>query len=272
MSVTRIELLGVPVDICKPEDLKSEISKIIAKPGTRQIVFLTVWDLLKARRKRSDFKLCLRNADLILPVSKSILKGAKFLKLPVPVRYNPFEATIELLNCLDEQYKSLYLLGSRKKTLMQAERNVHATFSNMKIVGRYVGYYPKSVEKDVISAIFKAAPTVVLYADGIKDKNLWFYRRRENFKTSTFLYYRDSLGIFSSRVKRVSKKTFDRGLEIWNEILHNPFKLFLILPYMRYKILLLWYRLFRSSKRSNAVKEVAATEPVQASENSQTEN
>ena len=106
--MTRIELLGVPIDVCRPENLEEEIMKILEKPGTKQIVFLTIWDLLKARNKKKDFGDCLRNADLVLPVSKSILKGARFLKLEVPVRYNPFNAVIQILNVLDQHYRSLY--------------------------------------------------------------------------------------------------------------------------------------------------------------------
>ena len=79
MSIQRINLIGVPVDICRPEEMENEILELLAKPGTKQIIFLSIWDLLKARR-RGDFSDCVKNADLILPVSKSILKGAKFFQ------------------------------------------------------------------------------------------------------------------------------------------------------------------------------------------------
>lgn len=253
--MTRIELLGVPVDVCRPENIEEEIMKILEKPGTKQIVFLTIWDLLKARNKKKDFCDCLRNADLILPISKSILKGARFLKVQVPVRYNPFTAVIQILNTLDRHYKSLYLLGARKKTLQKAEHNVHDTFKGLRIVGRYVGYFPKSSEADVVQAIYKASPSLVILSEGIKEKNLWAYHRREKFSSSIFLYYRDCIGIFAGRIRRVSEKTFDAGHEIWNEIGHSPFKVFLIFPYIRYKMLLLFYRLFRKDSNSKEASD-----------------
>jgi len=244
MSIERINLIGVPVDVCQPENLEAEILELLAKPGTKQIVFLSIWDLLKARRK-NDFSECIKNADLILPVSKSILRGAKFLRKPVPVRYNPFNAVIQVLGILDSHYKSLYLLGSHKKTLMKTEKNVRDTFPGLKIVGRYVGYYPKQDEDDIVQAIFKSQPSLVLVSEGIKDKNCWAYKRRNRFSSSIFLYYKDCFGIFSERIQRIKEKTFNRGHEIFVEIAHNPFKLFLIFPYMRYKIILMWYKLFR---------------------------
>lgn len=244
MSIERINLIGVPVDICGPENLENAILELLAKPGTKQIIFLSIWDLLKARRK-NDFSECVKNADLILPISKSILKGAKFLRKPVPVRYNPFTAVIQVLSILDSHYKSLYLLGAHKKTLLKAERNVHDTFPGLRVVGRYSGYYSKQDEDDVVQAIFKSQPSLVLVSEGIKDKNCWAYKRRNRFSSSIFLYYKDCFGIFADRIKRVNEKTFERGQEIFVEFIHNPFKIFLLFPYFWYKIVLLWYRLFR---------------------------
>lgn len=246
MSINRISLLGVPVDICTPDNLENELLELLVKPGTKQIVFLSIWNLIKARHK-GDYAECIKNADLILPVSKSILKGARFLKKEIPVRYNPFDAVIQILSILDSHYKSLYLLGSSQKTLMKTEHNIRDTFRSLKIVGRYVGYYPKNVEDDIVQAIFKAQPSLVLLSDGIKEKNCWAYRRRNRFSSSIFLYYKDAFGIFSERVKRVKPKTFNRGHEIFVEVMHNPFKVFLLIPFFGYLVTLVWYRLFKKN-------------------------
>ena len=244
MAIQRIKVLGVPVDVCEPQDLEGKIMELVAQPGTKQIVFLSVWDLLKARRK-GEYARCVQNADLIIPISKSILRGAKFLKQTVPIRYNPFNAIISILNVLELHFKSLYLLGGRKKTVMAAEKNVRNTFRDLQIVGRYVGYFPKSVESDVVQAIYKASPSLVLVSEGIKEKDCWAYNRRNSFSSSIFLYNRDVIGILGERRNRVKESTFDKGHEIWDEIVHNPLKIFLIFPYIKYKILLVWYRLFK---------------------------
>lgn len=244
MAITRISLMGVPVDICQPQNLENEILEILAKPGTKQIVFLSIWDFLKARRK-GEFAECIKSADLILPVSKSILRGAKFLKKAVPVRYNPFSAVIQILSILDSHFKSLYLLGSTKKTLTKVEKNIRDTFPKLKIIGRYVGYFSKASEGKIIEAIFKAQPSLVLLSDGIREKKCWAYRRRNQFSSSTFLYYKDAFGIFSERVKRVKESTFDNGMEFFVEIAHNPFKIFLVIPIFFYVLTLLWYKIFK---------------------------
>ncbi len=247
MAIHRINILGVPVDICPIEELESQILKILDKPGTKQIVFLNIWGLLKARHTKNEFSECIKNADLILPVSKSILRGAKFLKKEIPVRYNQFSTIIQILTTLDSHFKTLYLLGGRKETLSIAEQNVKDTFPNLRIIGRCTGYYQKSWESRIIESLHKSSPSLVLMSEGFKEKELWVYKRKNQFSNSIFLYYKDVLGIFSKRIKRVDEEVFAKGHEIYHEIVRNPLKLFLIFPYLKYCILLLWYRLFKKS-------------------------
>ena len=99
-------------------------------------------------------------------------------------------------------------------------------------------------EKNIIAAMFKASPAVVLIGSGIKNPERWVYRRRNCFNSSIFIADNDVLDIFSKRKKYVNPKTFEKGLEIWPEIIKNPLKLFLIFPYFWYKLSLLWFRLF----------------------------
>ncbi len=247
MAIKRIELLNVPIDILPPEKLGSELLGLLERPGTKQIVFLSIWDLLKARRN-TKFRECLMNAELVLPISTSIVKGAAFLKMDKPVRYNPFSTIISCLSLLDTHYKSLYLFGGRKRALSKAEKNVRMTFKNIRLVGRYVGHYPKDTEKDIIAAMYKSTPSFVLVSDGVTERDCWAFNRRNNFSSSLFLYNKDIINIFAKRSKRIPPDIFDKGLEVWIEILHNPLKIFLFLPYIWYNLLLLGAKLSKPDK------------------------
>lgn len=244
MVFEKVDVAGVPITICKKEDVEEAVLELLAKPGTKQIVFLSVWNFLKARGK-NDYAECVKNADLVLPISKSILWGAKVLKKNVPVRYNPFPFVIQTFSVLESHFKSIYLLGGHKKTLQKAEANVKATFPSLQLVGRFVGYYPKATEENVMQAIYKASPSLVLMSDGISEKDCWAYRRRNSFSSSIFLFYKDALGIFSERIKRVDEKMFNKGHEIIFEVMHNPIKVFLIFPFLWYVAIIVWYRLFK---------------------------
>lgn len=247
MAVKRIKIVGIPVDVCHAEDMEGAIMELLARDGVRRIMFLSIWDLLKARHNK-EWRQSIQSCDLILPISRSIIKGAAFLKKSVPARWNPFDAVIQIMSTVEMRRRSLYLLGARPMTLTKTEANVRATFPAISIVGRYAGYYPKRCEGDVIEAINKSAPSLVLLSEGLKDKALWAYRRRASLKTGIYLYHSDTFGIFAGRIRRINPKTFEKGREIFIEVFRSPMKLFYILPYMWYKAVLVWYRLFRKDE------------------------
>ncbi|GMO51704.1 MAG: WecB/TagA/CpsF family glycosyltransferase [Treponemataceae bacterium] len=216
MERKRIHVLDIPIDVLPPGTFESAIQELLLKVGPRQIIFLSVWDLLKARGK-NDFAQTVKNADLVIPISKSIVKGAVFLNQTAPERYNPFEAIISILYTLDAQNRSLYILGGKKKVLMEAERNVRATFPSLRIVGCYIGHYPQSMENDIISAIRKASPSVILLSEGIPDKKNWYYRRRAFFsnsftkESSIFVHYPEAVGVFSKNRQTCLQHGFRQG-------------------------------------------------------------
>ena len=51
---------------------------------------------------------------------------------------------------------------------------------------------------------------------------------------------------YSGFICIIAVATYEMAIkDIFFELLHNPFKLFLLFPYLWYKIVLIWYRLFR---------------------------
>jgi N-acetylglucosaminyldiphosphoundecaprenol N-acetyl-beta-D-mannosaminyltransferase len=248
MAKTRIEFLTVPLDIVSKADLGDEFMKVVHSRENSQICFVSIWDILRAR-SNPEYLNCLKEAALVLPTSKSIIKGLSFLKYPPVVRYNPFPTIIHLLGELDKNYASLYLFGGRKQVLLTSEKNIKKTFPHIHVMGRFVGYYPKSMETDIITAIKKTSPSLVLLSDGIKGKHLWSYRKKKQFNQGLFLYYKDAFRIFSKRKKRVSNAVFEKGFEMWYEIIRNPLKVFLIFPYIGYLVILLWYRCFKIHRK-----------------------
>ncbi len=246
MEGERVVLLDVPIDIVPPEQLEKRILTLIEKPGTKQLILLSIWDFLRTK-VNSEYKQIVLNADLVLPISKSLVSGVRFLFKKESYRYNPFSFIISVLGVLDSRYKTLYLLGSNKPTVMQVERNVRATFHGVHVVGRFTAF-SKKTEKDVITAIYKASPALVLMSGKGNSNVHWVYRNRNNFANSLFLWEKNVFDIFAHRKRRISEKIFNRGLEIWGEIIKNPFKVFLIFPYMWYLLYLVYFKLFKTDK------------------------
>ncbi|MEI6876985.1 MAG: glycosyltransferase, partial [Spirochaetota bacterium] len=86
--VNRVTILGVPVDILPVEGI-DELVVRFADGKNHQIVLLSLWDLMRARRV-GEFRTMIAGASLVLPISVAITKGARFLRKAEPIRYMPF--------------------------------------------------------------------------------------------------------------------------------------------------------------------------------------
>jgi len=240
-------LLKVPIDIVTPEELPDLISNFLPQPGDlthRDIILLSLWDLLRARRN-NEYRNYVMKASLVIPISRSIVGGAKFLTGKKVVRYMPFNFVISLLTLLETREYPLYLLGSGTRVLKKAEKNIHSTFPRLKIIGRYGGPMRKQEEPSIMEAIRKTSPSLLLAGKGIRGGELWLARNSSRLNIGFRLWCSDLFDVFAEKRSRPSDSVFEKGLESIGYCFRNPLKFFRIFPFLRYNILLLIYKIFK---------------------------
>ena len=245
----RISFLKVLLDIIPPDELPDIISGQLAQtPGNapnvqrQNIILLSLWDLLKARRN-SDYRNYILNAFMVLPISKSLVGGSYFLKRKKPVRYMPFRFFIDLLGILESREYTIYLLGGNDKTLKRVENNIHQTFPRLRIVGRRSAFR-KQEEGAIIEAIRKASPHLLLVGRGIRGGEMWIARNSAGLNRGLRLWCSDLFDVLTEKKSRPGDNVFNHGLEAFYYALRNPLKIFRVFNYIRYKFLLLFYKIF----------------------------
>jgi len=240
-------LLRVPIDIVPHEELPDIISNLFPPQGEsthRDIVLLSLWDLLRARRN-NEYRKYVLGAALVIPISKSLVSGARFLTGKKVVRYMPFNFVISLLSLLETREYPLYLLGSGNRVLKRAEKNIHSTFPRLNIIGRCRGSMRKQEEPGIIEAIRKTSPSLLLAGKGIRGGELWLARNSSRLNFGFRLWCSDLLDVFAEKKSRPSDRVFEKGLECIGYCFRNPLKFFRIFPYFRYKLLLLFYKILK---------------------------
>jgi N-acetylglucosaminyldiphosphoundecaprenol N-acetyl-beta-D-mannosaminyltransferase len=239
---TRVELLKIPIDIVPQEDFDSTIYELLASGKGKNIVLLSLWDLLKARRS-GEYRSYLSRA-LVIPISKSLVSGVRFLTGRKAVRYMPFDFVVHLLTILENREFTLYLLGGSRHILQKTEKNIHQTFPRLRIVGRFIGAFRRQEEATILEAIRKASPSLLLVGRGVRGGEQWIAKNSGRLNEGLRLWCSDLFDVFVERRRRPSRRTFDRGFEWLGYCFQNPFKLLRVFPYLYYKILLVFYRLF----------------------------
>ncbi|MDR0628381.1 MAG: WecB/TagA/CpsF family glycosyltransferase [Treponema sp.] len=245
----RLSLLKVPVDTIGLEHLGDIIRTLLDSGGGKNIVLLSLWDLLRARRNK-EYRAYVFSAALVIPISKSLVGGARFVGNKQVPRYMPFDFVVKLLASLEERELSLYLLGGKLRTLKKAEKNIRQTFPRLRIVGRYVGSFKKSQEHSILEAIRKASPSLLLVGKGIAGGEQWIAKHDALLPGGLRLWCSDLYEIFAEQRKHPSRYSFDHGLEWIGFCLQKPIRVFKVFPYLYYKSLLLVYRLFKRGDTS----------------------
>lgn len=239
----RVSLLKVPIDIVAQDQLPSVVYELLTAGGAKNIVLLSLSDLLRARRN-GEYRTYVQNAALVLPISKSLIGGIRFLTGKKAVRYMPFDFAVNLLTTLEEREFSLYLLGGQRRILQKTEKNIRQTFPRLRIVGRFIGAFKRQEEATILEAIRKASPSLLLVGKGVRGEEQWIARNTAKLSQGLRLWCSDLYDVFAERKRRPARKTFDRGMEWVGYCFQNPLRLFRIFPYFYYGILLIWYRLF----------------------------
>lgn len=197
-SLTRTRLLNVPVDAVTEAQALEQVERLLLDKQHHQILFLTLRGLFRGRRD-PEFRRCLREASLILPVYPGLVRAARFLHRGSLSLFSPFSFVIRLLSAAERLNRTVYLLGARKEALERAERNLKGSFPRLRLVGRFAGYFPKPAESNVLVAIKKATPAFLLVADGLPGREMWILRRKRELTPGIALWVGDCFEIFSGK-------------------------------------------------------------------------
>ncbi len=241
-GVSRVYVLDIPVDVVSEEDLPDVVERLYALDEHRPVVLLDFHELMRSRRSR-ERKAALNSAALILPVSSLIVGAARFLNKKVPALWHPYPFVLRLLGLLESSNKSVYLLGSGMKGVRQAEATLRRTFPGLRIVGRYAASFPEEREQDVVTAVKKAAPALLLAGRGLQGRGLWLSRKRKQFAPGLSLYEESCFDVFSGRRARPADGAGARFFKGFFNALIRPWRFFRVFRYLFFFLLLLVYRL-----------------------------
>ena len=241
-GVNRIHILGVPLDVVEDKNLPTAIEQLKKNDSHGQIILLDFHEFMRSRISK-ERKAALETAALVFPVSRLICWASKFTGEAIPPLRRPYPFVIRLLGILESKRQSVYLLGSSMKGVRSAESTLRATFPGLHIVGRYASRFPKDRENDVVTAIKKSSPALLLAGKGLKGRHLWLSRRKPQLNSGLSLWERSCFDVFSG--KR-NKPSYSRGVLFFKNLFSTvflPWRIFRLFRYMWFFLLVLVERI-----------------------------
>lgn len=197
-QIKRVTLFGLPIDIINDDNFEITISKIQNSSKQEQIKFLSYSDFISTIFSREK-KIRLKSCALVVPTSARINKAVNFLYNTSLKLYNQFNFAIQLMGHIESQRGTVYLIGGKKKETITSESNLKTSFPGIRFIGRYKGRFKKSQEKNLIEAVRKAAPSLLLTGHGVKTKDKWLYRNKEQLSKGISVYSSECFSIFAGK-------------------------------------------------------------------------
>jgi len=239
----KIDVIGIPVDALVYEDLEAKVKELLADEKKHHIMFLSLRDIVMAKFK-SELRSTIETASLVLPTSSHICRAAKFLKKPyIPQKIYTFEFIIKLLGAIENSGKSIYLLGGKLGVLQVTESNIKSSFPGLNIVGRCTGFFPKDMEKNIITAIKKSSPALILAGTGLPGKRRWIIRHKSLFNPGISLWVDSAFDIFVGKKSKPARTTGGIFFEKIGKLIRNPLRIFNLFIYFLFFVLLLYNKL-----------------------------
>ena len=219
-----IDFLSVPIHNLPEESLDAAVRSMLDTGGKHQIVLVSTWDLLKGIRNQ-EYRRVLLNASLVIPVTPGVGKICRFLKRPVPATYMPYEFTIKLLGWLEHYRKSVYLLGGSHKVIQTSASNLRTSFPGLNIVGRCSGYFKRPAEENIMLAIKKASPSLLLTGRGVKGGDRWLLDKQKTLSDGISLYGGDCFEVFAGKRRKPTRKAWQNGSYLIPTLAKKPWRL-----------------------------------------------
>lgn len=239
----RVDLIGIPIDAVLEDDIEKVVEAMLKDGKKHYIVFVSLKDIVRAKFSKK-LRNNIENASLVLPLSSVAINSVKFLKREnIPHLWFTFDFLIKLLGVIEKSRKSLYLIGGRRDVLHVTESHIRDSFPGLNIVGRCAGYFPKEMEKDVITAIKKSSPTLLLAGNGLPNKRYWITKNSDFFNVSVSIWAENSFDIFAGKKERPSRTLGGRLREKIAKIFKNPLRIFNIFIYLWFFCVLLYYKI-----------------------------
>ena len=168
-----------------------------------------------------EFDAILKSGDtIIVPDGIGVVKAAEILGYSVKGRVTGVEVVQRLLEILNSQEKSLYLLGAKEEVIEQLVSKIKNEYPNIELIGYQNGYIK---DKDAaFDEMVKLQPDAVLVALGIPAQELLIEKHYERFHKGIFIGVGGSFDVLSGMKKRAPKVFIKLNLEWLYRITCEP--------------------------------------------------
>ncbi|WP_084456830.1 WecB/TagA/CpsF family glycosyltransferase [Desulfogranum mediterraneum] len=220
-------LLGLPVDNLTLAATKALVRERAKQGGTTVLATINVNWLVQSF-KDPHFRAAILNSDIVTLDGRPLLWLTRLLGCPMRETVPGSTLIQELQEEEHEQPLSLFLFGGEEGAAEQAMQQVNQHQGGLKAVGALnpgFGTVEEMSSEEIIQAINRANPDILLVALGAKKGTLWIERNRHRLNARVISHLGATINFLAGTVQRAPGFIQEIGMEWLWRILQEP-KLF----------------------------------------------
>ena len=252
----RANLFGIPLDNVDTEAINNIVEKYAAKPKPMHIVSLSWWDFIRAKTKW-EYRAIVKHASLVVPHSHLLSCGIRATRQS-PINFvSEFDFLIKLLAILERHAMSIVLLGMALEEIHAIEQNIRNTYPDLKIVGRFSGFFNKQQEQAIQIAIRKANPDFIFVGSGLYINEVWLYEIKHKLNPAILFWSRKVMEALAMQRNRYPKSALRAIAQSIGAYIRRPWRIYRFFVFLVYIIAVIITRL--NTRRR---KGIAKNSPV----------
>jgi N-acetylglucosaminyldiphosphoundecaprenol N-acetyl-beta-D-mannosaminyltransferase len=222
--MTRVELLGLPLDVLSVESTLDQIETFVASGAPHQHVVVNAAKIVQAQQS-PDLAEVIRSCDLINADGMAVVWAGRLLGVPIPERVAGIDLMDDVLGRAARHGWRVYFLGARQEVVDEVVRRELVRHPGLVITGHRNGYWTADEEAEVVSAIAATRSDVLLVAMPSPMKEQFLNRHKATLAVPFVMGVGGSFDVVAGKVTRAPVWMQKAGLEWSFRMMQEPRRL-----------------------------------------------
>ena len=218
---TKATVLNIAIDIVTMPEAVARLEQFIAGDKPHLIATANAEMVILAQEDQ-ELASILNQCDLVVPDGAGVVWAARHQGYTMPERVAGYDLSQNLLAQAARQGYRIFMFGSRPEILEKAKKVAAERYPGLCIAGTRDGFFTPQDEPEIIEAIKKAKPDILLAALGVPKQEKWLAKNLSSLNVPVCMGVGGTFDVMAGTVKRAPAWMQRTGLEWLFRLLQQP--------------------------------------------------
>ena len=216
-----VNILGAHLSrMTMEETMQKAIGFLQDTSGTTHKIYTPNPEIIYEAYHNEDYREVLNRSDFLIPDGIGVVYASRILKRPMPERVAGYDLVMNLFGYLDQEGKSVYILGGKPGVAEDARDEMKKQFPNLSFCGVHDGYFKE--DAPVIEEINAKNPDLLLVCLGYPKQEKWIDTYANQLSARLAIGAGGSVDVMAGTAKRAPEFFIKHNLEWFYRLLKQP--------------------------------------------------